>query len=164
GGAAINTIGLTVIGVGPATLTVSHCTFTGNQAIGADGGPGKVGGVGSGGAIANLGGHHLNPPLSRTPTTFAGNQGAGGTGRDGGGARGGGIFNSGSEAIVVGFSTLDLSRSELTGNRATGGAGGTGDPGGRGGNGIGGGILNLGPADATVSDSILSQNQALGGS
>ena len=166
GGAAINTIGLTVVGRAPATLNVSHSTFTGNQAIGADGGPGKAGGTGAGGAIANLGGHNFNAALNVTHSTFADNEatgGQGGAGADGGVGRGGGIFNSGSEAIVVGFATLDLSRSALLGNRATGGAGGTGAPGGSGGNGIGGGILNLGPAEATVSKSILLLNQAIGG-
>src|SRR5438046_255184 len=109
----------------------------------------------------------LPSPIARSPTTGprAARAAAAQTAVSaaaGGWVRGGGLLNPGSEAIVAGFSTLDLSHCELMGNRATGGAGGTGAPGGRGGDGIGGGILNLGPADATVSHSTLALNQATG--
>src|SRR5207249_10185291 len=111
GGAVISTIGLTIVGRGPATLNVSHSTFTGNQAIGADGGPGKAGGTGSGGAIANLGGHNFNAALTVTHSTFTDNRatgGQGGAGADGGVGRSGGSFNSGSDAIVAGFAAPNL--------------------------------------------------------
>jgi hypothetical protein len=145
---------------------VSHCTFTGNQAIGADGGLGKAGGTAVGGAIANLGGHNFNATLTVTHSTFTANLatgGQGGSGADGGVGRGGGIFNSGSEAIVVGFATLDLSHSMLLGNQATGGAGGTGAPGGSGGNACGGGIYNDGRSSLELRRSIITDNRATGG-
>jgi hypothetical protein len=65
-----------------ATLTVRHTSFTGNQAIGADGISGVSGGNGSGGAIVN--GFLGNASVS--DSTFTGNQATGGAGGVGGAA------------------------------------------------------------------------------
>ncbi len=118
GGGALSTIGLTVVGRGPATLNVSHSTFTGNQAIGANGGPGKVGGVGSGGAIANLGGHNFNATLSVTHSTITDNRASGGAAGDGGSAGsgiGGGLYLEAGGSVCLDAFTI----AHLFGNHAS---------------------------------------------
>ena len=149
GGAAINTIGLTVVGTCSRHAQREpqhvHGEQPGHRRYG---GPGKVGGTGAGGAIANLGGHNFNATLTVTHSTFTDNRatgGQGGTGADGGVGRGGGIFNSRLRSHRrLGFSTLDLSqrcsRQPGHGRRRGTGARGTAATA----SAVGG--LNLGPA------------------
>src|SRR5262245_15610730 len=116
-----------------ATLAVSHSTFTGNQALGADGGPGVAGGTGRGGGIYNA-----EAALLVTHSTFAGNRAAGrdrGPGAGAGLSGGAGIENGGSNSLT----TLTVSDRTFTDNRSAGGAGGAG-----GRSGFGGAIANLG--------------------
>jgi hypothetical protein len=147
----------------PVTLTVSHCTFTDNQAVGGAGNMGGIlVGVGLGGGIAN----DRGSMASVTGCTFTGNQaiaGAGAAGQNGADGLGGGIAN------VLG-STLAVSACMLVDNQARGGAGGAGA---NGGNGFGGGIFNDGlsifpantgtPATLAITGSTISGNQAGGG-
>ena len=112
GGAILNEAG--------GTLTVIHSTFTGNQAVGGDGG-GGLGGLGIGGAIENQGAADFRYD------TFSGNQAVGGatTGEEDeppntfygpvyGAAFGGAIGNG-----TLG--TLSVSHSSFIGNQAIGG-------------------------------------------
>jgi CSLREA domain-containing protein len=117
GGGAPNTAQFGVGGTGGAgqggavfnsgTLLAANCTFEGNGAVGAGGGPdtnfaGGPGGEGSGGAIYNSG------AMTLIACTISGNQGAGGSGGQGkssfnNGAPGlgnGGVKTSGGSATV----------------------------------------------------------------
>jgi hypothetical protein len=116
-------------------LTVTHSTFTGNQAIGAEVSSGNGGGA-FGGAIANRGGSQATVSHS----TFDGNQalgGAGGVGGNGGNGQGGGIWIGGPNPLNGTPSTLTLVHSTIVNNRADGGVAGSG---GSAGLGQGGGI------------------------
>jgi uncharacterized repeat protein (TIGR01451 family)/CSLREA domain-containing protein len=131
GGQAMNANGGGIYNNG-GSLTLTDCTITDNQALGADGTPLVSSGLGGG--IYNLG------TLIVTGSTVSGNQALGGDGQDGqinggggggaGGGLGGGIFNSG---------TVTFTNSTISGNGASGGNGGdgtaAGDLSGNGGNG-----------------------------
>jgi len=149
GGAIMNDKG----GDGTATLLVDQTTFTGNEAIGGEGG-----GLGEGGGVANGG------VATITRSTFTGNNAIGGnlsavdvslTFNPGAGL-GGGIAN---------FNSLTVTASTFAENQALGGNGGSAgsgasvyalEPGG------GGGIDNEGTAN--ISDSTFAKNEAVGGS
>jgi hypothetical protein len=152
-------IGGAVSNVNGATLTVSNCTFSGNQAIGGTGG----GTEGFGGGIDNESGSTLRVSQS----TFNDNRAQGG---DGGTISrnnpfiglgfGGGIFNF--------FGTATIDQCIFTGNHAVGGSGGSG------GSGasqydqdaaLGGAVWNYGSGSSmTVRGSTFAYNQAIGGS
>jgi hypothetical protein len=96
-----------------ATATVTRSTFLGNQAVG---GTGPTGGVGRGGALANLNGGVLTVSESLIALNRAVG-GAGSAGSDGTG-QGGGVFNGG--PVPIGAPTLTLLRSVVALNRADG--------------------------------------------
>jgi hypothetical protein len=80
--------------------------------------------------------------------TVSANLAQGGTGGNGGFARGGGIYNGTTDAAgnpLAGSPTLDLDGTNVTGNRAVGGAAGSG---GVAGTGVGGGLYNDSPDGA----------------
>jgi hypothetical protein len=158
-----------------ATLTLDHCTLTGNLAAGSARGKGgglmnngqasvshttfadnrSVGGSagnfisssGRGGAIQNENG----ATLAVDHSTFEDNQAIGGAGRAGGA---GALYNL--------DATADVSYSTFDGNRAVGGDGSGGAPAGFG---LGGALLNFSNVTATltVRHSTFANNQALGG-
>jgi hypothetical protein len=153
------------------TLVLSGSTFTGNQALGgsnASGGTNGIGrvGVSWGGALMDVG------AATVTNSTFDYNEARGGSGDTGGSSFslvgigfGGGIAIS---ALPGNQATLAASNVVLRHNLAVGGAGNA--TGTYVGQGIGGGLANdgapsvtFGSATATVSDSTIADNQALGG-
>src|SRR5262245_43404728 len=126
-------------------LTVSHCLFFDNRAVGG------VGVTALGGGIFNEAGS----TLTVTGTTFAGNQALGG---DGGGGAGG--YGVGGAIENQGVASVD--GSTFSDNLARGGAGTSGGSG-VDGFGIGGAIDNEHGGILTIRTSMFSGNQAVGG-
>jgi hypothetical protein len=153
GGAIMNDAG---------TFTVSHSQFHDNQAVGGAGG-GFPGGFGAGGAIANVA-LFGDAILSVSDSTLTDNRaigGAAGVGTSAQIGRGGAIANfvAGAASLPVTVTaTATVTGSTLLGNRAIGGAGATGATG------QGGAIANENGGVLTVSDSLITFNQAIGGS
>jgi len=155
-----------------ATLTVSNCTFSGNQAIGGDGGGF---GQGRGGAIALYVSSSGPGPTGCTATIsgsrFTGNLAQGGNGVTitsfgfPGNGFGGAINSFGFGAL----NTLTVQRCTFIGNQAVGGSNGSGPksdttvPGFDLDAGLGGAIDGY-RTTLTVSNSTFSYNQAVGGS
>jgi hypothetical protein len=150
--------------------TVSGCIFTGNQAIGADGGVVQVGqgdvGPANGGAIHNEGFGGQPDTLLVENSTFTGNQAIGGNGGSGGTTAGVYIVGLGSGGAIANDDggILVVSGSRFSYNQAIGGsnataAGASGS--GRIGLSFGGGINTEGPT--TVTNSRFDHNEALGG-
>jgi hypothetical protein len=153
------------------TATVSGCTFTGNQAIGADGGVVQVGqgdvGPANGGAIHNEGFGGQPDTLVVENSTFTGNQAIGGEGGSGGKTAGvyiidlgsgGGIANDDGGILVVSGSTFSCNQAIGGSNATASGASGSG----RIGLAFGGGVNTEGPT--TITNSRFDHNEALGGS
>ena len=141
------------------SMAISNCTFTGNEAVGANGANNSAalfGGEALGGAIANAG------PLTLTNSTFTDNEAKGGDHGDNvggvdpnpvlGEAWGGGLVNF--------ASVLTITNTEFNGNKAIGGnsAAGPGAPA------AGGGLASEIQASATLTDVTFLGNQAIGGS
>src|SRR5205823_7370010 len=87
-----------------ATATVTGSAFSGNQAIGSQGGAGSNGADGLGGGLANL----FGATLTVSGCTLSGNQavgGAGGAGASGGNGFGGGVYNDGPSAAPANAGT-----------------------------------------------------------
>src|SRR5262245_30676321 len=165
-GGAIEAQRVGVLASAVPTVSVSHCTFTGNQALvdtaaaGAD-----SNGQGNGGAI------DLEDGAVATVSycTFSGNLARGGNGGTGGGF-GGASFGG---AISSASATLTVTGSVFTGNTTQGGSGGAGGVGGDG----GGGKFGQGGASActalssdtvvppttTITNSQFSNKHAIGG-
>ena len=151
------------LSLGDATLTLSHSTFTYNQATGG------TGGIGRGGAFVHTVTFGTSTPLSNLDNvTMRHNHatgGVGGTGGRGGNGGNGGAGQGGAIRALLG--TVNVSYSHLDDNQAVGGAGGAagvgGTHGGSGGNGQGGGLLATFGVTATLTDTDLLGNQALGG-
>ncbi|HJT32912.1 MAG TPA: hypothetical protein VJ783_12800, partial [Pirellulales bacterium] len=153
------------------TATVIGCTFTGNQAIGADGGviqvgPGEIGAA-NGGAIHNEGQGGQADTLVVENSTFTNNQAIGGNGGNGGKsagvlivgiASGGGIANDDGGSLVVSGCTFSDNQSLGGSNASAAAASGSG----RIGLAFGGGLATEGPT--TVTNSTFDHNEALGGS
>jgi hypothetical protein len=165
-----------------ATLTISNCTLSGNQAIG-----GAGYGLAGGGGIDNEPGGIL----SVSQSTFNNNRAQGGDGGTisdhssfiglgfGGGIRnffgtatidqcifmgnqavGGGVWNYGTgSSMTVRRSTFAYNQA-IGGSNATVGTGGMGHVGDAG----GGGLETEGGGAVTITDSIFDHNQAIGGS
>jgi hypothetical protein len=116
-----------------ATVTLDHCTFSGNTVEGGDGGDGGSGGAGGkgGNGTDQLGGSGGD----------AGSGGAGGDGGIGGAAKGGAIYNAGTLTIVNSTFTNNIAKA---GNGGTGGNGAGGGAAGRGGTSIGGDFIGAG--------------------
>jgi hypothetical protein len=138
-------------------LTVSNCTFSGNQAIGAAGGN-----FAGGGGIENEPGGILHVSQS----TFNDNRAQGGDG---------GTISQKNQFIGLGFGggienffgTATIDECTFTDNRAVGGSGASG------GGGasqydeaaaLGGGVWNYGTSTMTIRRSTFAYNQAIGGS
>ena len=156
------------------TLTALQCVVSSNSVTG--GAAGGTGAAGNGGGINN------NGTMSLTNSIIQGNSATGGAGAD---ANGGGLFNeinltlstctiafnsaTGGAGSLGGtgqgggigndLGTVEVDRSTLNGNSATGGAGGAGT----GGIGQGGGIAN-GFGSFTLESSTVSGNEAVKGS
>jgi CSLREA domain-containing protein len=139
-----------------ATLTLTDCALTGNQARGNSASFSGSGGSGEGGAIYN------NGVLSLNRCTVSGNSAGGGNGANatthnagGGGSATGGIYNDSA-------GTLTLNNCTVANNTALGGIGGTGGShaGGNGGYAYGG-VFNLGAM--TMSACTVTGNDASGG-
>jgi hypothetical protein len=130
------------------TMSVASSTFTGNQAIGADGG---VFANGHAGAIG------VDGTLSVTGCTFRGNQALAG-------AVGNGVtvLAQGLGGAIDNFNVLTVSNSVFADNQAVGGPGATSLPNPRLNAGVGGAIQSL-SGTVTVSGSSFSHNQAVGG-
>ena len=144
---------------------VGGCTFANNQAIGGSNNLGSFSGFGfvgngNGGAIYQGG------TATVTNSTFIGNQARGGDRNTGtgsgtimaGAGLGGAIFNPFFDICVV---NLSVGSCAFTNNRALGGTGNSGGV--FAGAGIGGVLLNFQAATATVANSTLKENQAIGG-
>jgi hypothetical protein len=147
----------------PATATVSHSTFLGNQAAGGAAGAGSpFTRSGIGGAIMNDAG-----TFTVRQSLFLDNQAVGGFG---GGPVSFGAGGAISNVALVGDAILSVSSSLFLDNRAVGGAtgNGTGPQSGRGGA-IANFVAGVAPlpvtvtATATVTDSALLDNRAIGG-
>jgi hypothetical protein len=109
-----------------ASVTVTHSTLVGNEAVGGGG----IGGIGQGGAIANLGGPGPGiASLSITHSILAVNDASGGDGSNGGNGWGGGLY------VTSGM--VSIEHSSITANQALGGAAGAGATDGQG---VGGGV------------------------
>jgi len=143
----------------PPSAAISNCTFTGNQAVGANGTNNfthKYGGQALGGAIANA------APLTIAASTFtdnlakAGDQGNNLNGIDGeplvGSAYGGGVVNFASSLAVT--NTTFIGNQAIAGNSAAG----------IGGSAVGGGVCGFIFSAPTLTDVTLVGNQAIGGS
>jgi hypothetical protein len=151
-GGAINT---GPFGAG-ATVRLTNCTLTGNQALGAPGGSGS--GYGEGGAIDIIFG-----TLIVDRSTISNNQAVGAIQAPGAPANFGSASVGGGIALTD--STMTLTNSTLTGNQVIGGAG---DTGGAGSLGSGGGIVVVQfllpqGSTVTVTNSTISHNSAIGG-
>jgi hypothetical protein len=157
------------VSMADATLTLTHSTFVGNQAIGGTGGVGGAGadggngGTGRGGAFVHTVTFGTSQPLSNLDdVTFLDNQALGGTGGAGGaggvGGNGGNAQGGGIRALL---GTINIDNSQLVGNQAIGGTGGA--QGGNGGNSLGGGLLTTFGLTADVVDTVFLLNQAQGG-
>jgi hypothetical protein len=146
-GGAIEAQSTGVLATAASTLTITHCTFTGNQALVDTAASGQdSNGQGNGGAIDVEDGTVATVGYC----SFAGNLARGGNGGDGGGF-GGASFGG---AISNASSTLNVNNSRFTSNTAQGGSGGAGGPGGDG----GGGNFGLGGAiscTALISDVVV---------
>ncbi len=133
-GGAIHAQRIGLIASAAPTLTITHCSFTGNQVLvrAATNGA-NVDHQANGGAIRIEDGSEVTVSHS----TFDGNRALGGAGGDGGaGSAGGAGGNAFSGAIANGSATLIVSHSQFTGNEVHGGNGGKGGSGGgRGGSG-----------------------------
>jgi hypothetical protein len=153
---------------GGPSITAIRCTFTGNQAIGGDGGTLPTGsfalGAASGGAL------HVEGPASTLTvidSSFSGNEAIGGSG--GSAPKGNNIgayfVDAGEGGAIVSHDggNLIVSGSTFVKNEAIGGsnASGAAIPLGFLGVGIGGGLDSEGPA--TITNTTFVGNQALGG-
>jgi hypothetical protein len=158
GGGAIEDIG----GKG-AGATINGCVFTGNRAIGTDGGVGgEVGSVYAGAIFSEGAGN----TLSVTSTTFTANQALAGNGGSPGTSSG--IYSvdraSGGAIEEDGGAILLVDHCGFSGNQAIGGSNATGGVGGLGlmAFGWGGAVCNL--SVATITASSFDNNLAQGGS
>jgi CSLREA domain-containing protein len=182
GGNGGDASGGAIYSTGP--LTVTGSTLSGNRALGglggdgghagggagaASGGNAGIGGDGTGGAIASVGG-----TLTIADSTFSDNEAYGDGGGDGGNGAGGGgggpggnggLGTGGAIANTLGQTTI--TGSTVNGNRARGGFGGdTGFPAfvpdGLYGSGVGAGVEQHGvpPQTLTITNSTISGNEA----
>jgi len=125
--------------VNNGTLTVTNCTFSGNQAVGNNGENGEGGGIFNSGT------------LTVSSSTLSDNHAIGGSGSVEGGAGGGG-------AIFIDTGTLTITNSTFSANQATGGASSSA---GAAGSGAGGAVFDS--VNVTVTNSTFSGNQTTAG-
>ncbi len=140
------------------SLAISDCTFTGNEAVGANGTNNSAalfGGEALGGAVANAG------PLTIATSTFTDNAARGGDQGDNvGGLDANPVLGEAWGGGLVNFaSTLTITSTLFSGNQAIGGnsAAGPGAPA------AGGGLAAEIFADTTLTDVTFLGNQAIGG-
>src|SRR5262245_11696961 len=151
---------LSVTGVGPTSIQIDSCAFTGNEATGGAGGAGASGGIGQAGALRTSTRLTVSNPRGSLVVgrcTFIGNQATGGAG--GAGATGG-IGQGGAYQTIGANWTINFSRSTFFDNQATGGAGGAG---GNGGLGRGGGCIFSNFSTVNLDHVDVTGNQATGG-
>jgi len=141
------------------SLALSNCTFTGNEAVGANGANNSAalfGGEALGGAVANAG------PLTVANSTFTDNMAKGGDQGDNvGGVDTNPVLGESWGGGMVNFaSVLTITNTTFSGNRAIGGnsAAGPGAPA------AGGGLASEIFANTTLTDVSFVGNQAIGGS
>ena len=140
-------------------MAINSCTFTRNEAVGANGTNNSTEGEGGealGGAIANAG------PLTIACSTFTDNLAKGGDGGDNvGGVDPNPIVGEVLGGGVVNFaSSLTVSNTTFSGNRAIGGSSAAGP----GGSAVGGGLEAEIFAATTLTNVTFVGNQAIGGS
>src|SRR5262249_10910652 len=141
------------------TTTISDSTFSGNRAIGGDGGTGPFVGQGVGGAIANFG------PASISASAFDHNEAIAGSGGDSGPGPQACVMAQGAGGAIANVSALDVTSSSFSNNVASGGnnAVAIGTDLVFLGIGYGGAIDNSSGGTATISSCTLDHNQAFGG-
>jgi hypothetical protein len=155
-GAVVDAFGGGIFNAG--TLTVRYSTFVHNRAIGADGDSSSIGSSALGGAIMSGGTPSAPATATASHCTFLENQavgGAAGIGASRGGV--GGAINNTAGAFTV--RRCVFNENQAVGGIENGVSGGFGA-------GVGGAISNVarfGNAFLSVSDSVLTNNRAVGG-
>jgi hypothetical protein len=149
-----------LIDLGSTTSTVTGSSFSGNSAVGGNGGIGPFVDNSLGGAIVNDG-----QPASISDSEFDHNQAIGGSGGNSGtGQPVSAMDQAEGGAIANGFSTLSVTNSSFSHNSAIGGNNGTATAGFvLVGFGYGGAIDNSSGGTADISGCTLDHNQAIGG-
>jgi hypothetical protein len=150
-----------------ASATIDGCIFTGNLAIGSDGGvidkQNSNVGSGIGGAITSSGAGNT---LTVTNSAFTGNQAIAGNGGSGGEGGGTYIVDTGVGGAIISFNSaiLVVDHSNFSGNQAIAGSNAVSGASGQGliGHAFGGALFNL--STATVTNSTFNNNLAQGGS
>jgi len=150
----------------PGNMTVTDSQISNNMAIGGLGGAGTAigtigaAGFGFGGGI-DTSGNAISTLVGCTITGNVAQGGAGTNGNNGGDGVGGGlgVSNQGLNGYAT-SSQLTIIDCAIVGNQAVGGTGGQGA---NGGDGLGGGLVVLNGGTATLTDSSVQKNDALGG-
>src|SRR5205085_1836020 len=139
------------------SVLATDCFFAGNESIGGAAGSGGIGGLGEGGAIANVQIFALanTSTLTLRDCVLYDNEAVGGAGAVGGAARGGGISSAGGPSLTTGGISTTVIDCQITGNVAQGADGSAGN----GGNGLGGGVFTDAKAVLTVTGSTINGNQ-----
>ena len=142
-----------------STLTVTDSQISNNSAIGGPGGAGTAigtpgaAGFGCGGGIGMSG----NSTAMLVGCTISGNVAQGSAGNNGGDGLGGGVGFYGPLSGATDNSVLTAISCSIVGNQALGGQGANG------GDGLGGGLAILNGTSATLRDTLVENNDALGG-
>ncbi len=146
---------------GDVSVLVTDSIFMGNQAIGGAAGSGGVGGLASGGAIANIQdfANSYRQTLTLRGCVVQDDQAVGGAGAVGGAAHGGGISTEGGPTLTAGGISTSLDDCLVATNLAQGADGSAGN----GGNGLGGGLFVDAHAALTLQGSTITSNEAIGG-
>jgi hypothetical protein len=140
------------------TLTVRDSTFVHNRSAGGDGNPGGPGSGGLGGAIMSVGLNGAPATTTIIDSTFLDNEAVGGAA----GAHFPFTRSGLGGALMNDAGTMTISGSLFRDNRAVGGTGG-GFPGGVAAGGAIANIALIGDAKLFVNDSVLANNEAMGG-
>jgi predicted outer membrane repeat protein len=154
-------------------VTLSDSTFTGNLAQGGNGGAaaagssaaGGAGGLGIGGAFANVDFLPYGSTVSLDDVTVTGNRAIGGACGAGDGTGSGGVGGDAMGGAILNAGGLDVSSSKFTADQAIGGEGGPGGAtgvGGNGGDGDGGAIFTASFGDPAVSTITVSTSAFMG--
>src|SRR5665213_1721961 len=154
-------------GLAGGSVSISQCTFSGNVALGGNGGTGPNVGEAEGAAIGNFGQESIsNSRFDNNQAIGGNNDSASGPVAHAGTGFGAGVFSAvGGSASFVGPNTLTVTNSLFIGNTAQGGDHNTvaASVFGLAGVGTGGAIMNYAGGAATVSGTALIGNQAIGG-
>jgi hypothetical protein len=144
-----------------SSATIDGCAFSGNQAVGSNGGTGEFVGEGYGGAINDSGSVTISASIFDYNQAFGGSNGYSGPGTDDPFVD----YSFGGAIVAEFFTSLSVSGSSFDHNQAIGGNNGVAS-----GNDIigvggaeGGAINNEVGATATVAGCTFGQNEAIGG-